>query len=92
MYLFMRHTLFREAFVVTCYFRHLKEVFAKAGIEVTNENKRDVDRVIHAIVGVAYKDCPGAWREVKKKMAEDEDAFVSELKEAWRGERVGHDK
>ena len=27
-------------FVVTCYFRHLKEIFKKAGIEVTSENKR----------------------------------------------------
>lgn len=92
MYLFMRHISFTEAFEVACYFRHLKEVFVKAGIEVTNENKRDVDRVIHGIVGVAYKDCPAAWREVKKKMAEDEDAFVSDLKEAWRGKRDGHDK
>jgi len=29
-------------FVVTCYFRHLKEIFKKAGIEVTSENKREV--------------------------------------------------
>jgi len=88
MYLFMGHVLFREAFEVTCYFRHLKEVFVKAGIEVTNENKKEVDRVIHGIVGVAYKDCPAAWREVKKKIAEDEGAFASRLKEEW-GRRAG---
>ena len=29
-------------FVMTCYFRHLKEIFKKAGIEVTRENKREV--------------------------------------------------
>ena len=84
MYLLVSHVLFRKVFDVTCYFRHLEEVFAKAGIEVTNENKREVDRTIHAIVGVAYKDCPATWKEVKRKMAEDEDAFASELKEAWR--------
>lgn len=67
---------------MTCYFRHLREVFKKAGIEVTNENKREIDRIIHGIVGVEYKSCPAAWREVKKRIAEDERAFVSSLKEA----------
>lgn len=37
---------------VTCYFRHLREIFEKAGIEVTEANKREIDRVIHEIVGV----------------------------------------
>jgi hypothetical protein len=68
---------------MTCYFRHLKEVFKKAGIEVTKENKRELDRVIHGIVNVEYKNCPATWREVKKKIAYDEESFVSELKEAW---------
>ena len=54
----------------------------KAGIEVTTENKRDIDRVIHKIVGVEYKNCSATWREVKKKIAEDEDCFVANLKEA----------
>jgi len=67
---------------LTCYFRHLKHVFEKAGIEVTKENKREVDRVIHGIVGVEYKNCPNTWKEVKKRLAENEEDFVSELKEA----------
>jgi hypothetical protein len=67
---------------MTCYFRHLKRVFEKVGIEVTGENKREVDRVIHGIVGVKYKSCPAAWKEVKKWLAEDEEGFVSKLKEA----------
>jgi len=69
--------------VVTCYFRHLQQVFEKAGIKVTRENKREIDRLIHSIVGVEYKNCPAAWREVKKRIAEDEEAFVSKLKETW---------
>jgi len=68
---------------VTCYFRHLRHVFEKAGIEVTSENKRDIDRVVHSIVGAKHKNCPAAWREVKKKIAQDEEAFASKLKEAW---------
>jgi ATP-dependent Zn protease len=68
---------------MTCYFRHLEEVFRKAGINVTSENKREIDRVIHGIVGVAYKNCSATWREVKKRIAEDEEGFVSRLKEVW---------
>lgn len=41
-----------------------------------------MDKVIHRIVGVEYKNCPAAWREVKKRLAADEAAFVSELKRA----------
>jgi len=67
---------------MTCYFRHLQDVFKKAGINVTSENKREIDRVIHGIVGVGYKNCSAAWREVKKRIAEDEEGFVSKLKEA----------
>jgi len=67
---------------MTCYFRHIQGVFKKAGIEVSTENKRDIDRVIHGIAGVEYKNCPATWREVKKRLAEDEESFVSELKKA----------
>jgi len=67
---------------MTCYFRHLQGVFERAQIEVTRENKREIDQVIHGIVGVDYKDCPAAWREVKRRMAEDEAGFIAELKRA----------
>ena len=68
---------------MTCYFRHLQQVFKKAGIEVTAENKRDIDKVIHKIVGVDYKNCSATWRKVKKRIAEDEEKFGSNLREAW---------
>ena len=55
----------------------------KAEIEVTTENKRDVDKVIHKIVGVDYKNCLATWMEVKKRIAEDEEKLVSNLREAW---------
>ncbi len=69
--------------VMTCYFRHLKQVFEKAGIEVTSENRPEIDKIIHGIAGVDYKNCPAAWKEVKKRLAEDEDSFVSRLERAW---------
>ena len=69
---------------MTCYFRHLRDVFKKAGIEVTTNNKRDIDRIIHGIVNVEYKNCSSTWKEVKKIIKEDEDRFVSSLKEKLR--------
>ena len=41
---------------MTCYYRHMKDVFERAGIAVTSENRKEIDRVIHAIIGVEYKD------------------------------------
>ncbi|MEM3642134.1 MAG: hypothetical protein QXH37_09460 [Candidatus Bathyarchaeia archaeon] len=69
---------------MTCYFRHLQHVFKKAETEVTSENKREIDKIIHSIVGVNYKNCPATWREVKKRrVMKDEEGFISELKETW---------
>jgi hypothetical protein len=68
---------------MTCYFRHLKDIFAKANIEVTKENRLDLDKVIHRIVGTRYKDCPATWKEVKKRIGEDEEGFVALLKAEW---------
>ena len=65
---------------MTCYFRHLKTIFEKAGITVTKENKRDVDRIIHNVVEIDYKNCSATWKEVKKRIAEDEESFVKQLK------------
>jgi ribosomal protein L17 len=69
---------------VTCYFRHLKQIFQKAGIEVTKENKQEIDKIIRNIVNVGYKNCPATWRKVKKRIAENEENFVAKLKEAWK--------
>ncbi len=50
---------------MSCYFRHLSEVFAKAGIELTSANRKEADRVIHQILGTEYKDCPATWKKIK---------------------------
>jgi hypothetical protein len=69
---------------VTCYFRHLQKVFGKAGIVVTDENRHELDMTIHSVAGVPYKNCSAVWREVKKRLAEDEDGFVLTLENAWK--------
>ena len=69
---------------MTCYFRHLGAVFEKAGIEVTRENKKDIDKIIHVILNVDYPNCPAAWKQIKKRISKDEVVFVSELRNAWK--------
>ena len=57
---------------MSCYFRHLKEVMAEAGIEVTPGNKQQIDRAIHEIAGVDYKDCSATWKKLKQEVLADE--------------------
>jgi molecular chaperone GrpE (heat shock protein) len=71
---------------MTCYFRHLKQVFEKAGIEVTPANRQEIDKIIHNIVGVTYKNCPATWKQVKQLILEDEANFASLLKDAWKNQ------
>jgi len=52
------------------------------GLEITKENKKEIDKTIHDIVGVEYKNCSATWREVKKRISEDEESFTSKLKES----------
>jgi len=54
---------------MSCYFRHIQNVFKEAGVEVTKANKREIDAAIHAAVGIEYKNCPAAWRALKALLA-----------------------
>jgi predicted Fe-Mo cluster-binding NifX family protein len=65
----------------------LDAVFRKAGIEVTKENRQKIDQAIHDFVNVKYKNCPAAWKGVKKRLAEDEESFISGLAELWKNSR-----
>ncbi|RTZ99374.1 MAG: hypothetical protein DSY90_01380 [Deltaproteobacteria bacterium] len=70
---------------MSCYFRHMKDVLAEAGIEVTPENKKKVDQAIHRLVAVEYKDCSPTWKAVKDHIKNDEaarNAFIDKLKQA----------
>ena len=72
---------------MSCYLRHLKDIMGEAGIEVTANNRRQLDRAIHKIVGVDYKDCPAAWRKLKQEMLTDErkrQALIGKLRDAVR--------
>jgi len=70
---------------VSCYLRHLKDIIEGAGIEVTSANRKQVDQVIHQIVGVTYKNCPETWKKLKQQLTGDEQKrqeFISQLKMA----------
>jgi hypothetical protein len=64
---------------MTCYFRHMKSIFEEIGIEPTQENKKEIDKKIHAFVGVEYKNCSATWKAIKAKKAEDEEKFLADL-------------
>lgn len=69
---------------MSCYFRHMKDVLDEAGIEITKENKKDVDRIIHGLVDVEYKNCSPTWKGVKEHIKGDEKAkkqFIKKLKQ-----------
>lgn len=69
---------------MSCYFRHLKDVFAEAGVEITPQNKKQLDQAIHRFVEVTYKDCSPTWNKLKQKVLADEGkrrALVEMLRE-----------
>ena len=65
---------------MTCYFRHLHEVFRKAGIEVTPQNRKQLDMALHELINVEYKNCSSVWKEVKRYLIEDEEGLIRNLK------------
>ena len=66
---------------MSCYFRHLKEVFAEAGIQVTPENREQIDKAIKRMTDT--DDCPETWAKVKAEIrgdAKTRQEFVEKLK------------
>jgi len=60
----------------------MNSIFEQLGIEVTPENKREVDQKIHNLVGVEYKNCSATWKVIKDRMASDEKEFLADLRKA----------
>ncbi len=69
---------------MSCYFRHMQDIFAEAGIKVTPENRKQIDQAVHRIVNVSYKNCPATWKEIKAGTAnlEKREEFIKNLKNA----------
>lgn len=68
---------------MSCYLRHMSDVLKEAGVEVTKENKKDIDRALHSLVNVEYKNCSSTWKELKAMLQSEEgkNVLVQKLKE-----------
>ena len=68
---------------MSCYFRHMKDVLEEAGVEITKYNKKEIDKIIHGLVDVEYKNCSPTWKSVKEQIKIDPTArnnFIKKLK------------
>ena len=66
---------------MSCYLRHLDDVVAATGLKLGPENRKEVDRTVKELLGLP--ECPDAWREVKKRLADDEHGFIADLHDAF---------
>jgi hypothetical protein len=65
----------------------MKDVLDEVGVEITPENKKEIDAILHGIVGVDYKNCSPAWKAIKEMVKGDEaarDEFVVKLRTALK--------
>lgn len=58
----------------------MKDIFAQIDIEITQENKKEIDRKIHEYLGVEYKNCSQTWKLIKERRAEIPEQFINDLK------------
>ena len=69
-------------YFMTCYFRHMKDIFSEIGVIPTKDNKKEIDKKIHEYLGVEYKNCSQTWKLIKEHRAENPELFIKELKTA----------
>jgi hypothetical protein len=63
----------------------MKDILIEAGIDVSEENKKEIDQIIHRLVAVEYKNCSPTWKAVKEHIKGDEakrKQFIGKLKKA----------
>jgi len=61
--------------------RHLREILEEPGIKITDAHKKEIDKAIHEIVSVKYKDCSNAWKIVKSRILDGTKSFVADLRQ-----------
>jgi len=68
---------------MTCYTRHLKEVFEKAGIKFTKENKKQADKYFKQWLGKTT--CSETWKELKTRLEDptNKEEVVKNLRAAF---------
>jgi len=65
----------------------MKDILEQAGIQVTRENKKDLHRIRHHLVGVEYKSCSPTWKGLKALRADQASRrkLVADLRARWQG-------
>jgi hypothetical protein len=58
----------------------MRKIFEEIGVEVSKENKKEIDKNIQEYLGVEYKNCSDTWRLIKERRAENPEKFKEELK------------
>ncbi len=59
----------------------MKELFADIGIVVTKENQKEIDSRIHDYLSVDYPNCAASWKQVRRRLKDDEEGFKQRLSE-----------
>jgi len=70
---------------MTHYFKNsrMTELFTELDIEVTKENRDQIDEIIHDMLSVDYPNSAAVWKMVRKKLdSDDAEGFKQRLKMA----------
>ena len=60
----------------------MQDLFEEIGIEVTKENRKAIDEILHEMLSVDYPNCAATWKLVRAKLKEDGGGFKNRLQEA----------
>lgn len=55
---------------MSCYIRHLSDLFHETGVEFNKENRKLADGHIRALVGLGASPCNEVWHVVKPMLAD----------------------
>jgi hypothetical protein len=50
----------------------MSQILEEAGITPSKENKKMIDRTLHSLVNVEYKNCSETWKELKQLLQSEE--------------------
>jgi hypothetical protein len=65
---------------MSCYMRHLLDLFAEAGLEDTKQNRKAAHAALHSALELPEAHCPELWHEIK--VWRDDPALRAKLVEA----------
>jgi hypothetical protein len=69
---------------MSCYTKHLEELFLEIGFPFTKENKKVGDALIRKVLKMSKADCPDVWKKLKTVLADKDKkkSLIKELKKA----------